>query len=148
METDEIRDILEPMVEGTGVRLVELTVGRSRGSVQARLVVYRPEGTGIDECSKVHRLVMPKLAELLGTDDFHFEVMSPGLDRHIKDAREYGIFAGRGVKVLEKDTDLWIGGKITGTDPGGVTIATASGDRRLAFDAIAKARLDYSQEGA
>ncbi|MCX7025812.1 MAG: ribosome assembly cofactor RimP [Spirochaetes bacterium] len=148
METGSIRDDIEPLLAGAGLKLVELVVNQSKVSTQVRVVVYRPEGTGINECSKAHKLVLPRLQTLLKQEDFHLEVASPGVDRHIKDTREYGIFIGRGIRLLDKTTGLWTGGRIVGADEASVVIVTAEGELTVAFDTILKARLDYSQEGA
>ena len=148
VESDIYRKDLEELLAGAGLSLVELAVSRHRGSVQVRAVIYAAGGTGIDECSRAHRLIQPRLQILLSEPDFHLEVASPGVDRAIRSEREYSIFVGRGVRVLLKEGEEWLAGRIVQAGPSGVTIRGAWGERTLEYASIAKARLDYAQEGA
>ncbi len=148
LESDIYRKDLEELLAGAGLSLVELSVSRHRGSVQVRAVIYAPGGTGIDECSRAHRLVQPRLQVLLNEQDFHLEVASPGVDRWIRSEREYVIFGGRGVRIPLKEGGEWILGRIAQAGPSAVTIRGASGERTVEYATIAKARLDYAQEGA
>lgn len=138
---DDIADLLRP----EGLELVEFHLNRRKA--QASAIVYRASGTGIDECSKAHRLIQARLEAALGTDDFHLETASPGIDRTMASAREYGLFAGRGVSLFLVDEDV-IRGTIASADDSSVSVADASGDIRVVpFDSIRKGKLDYSQEG-
>ncbi len=148
VETDIYRKDLEELLAGAGLSLVELNVSRHRGSVQVRAVIYSPAGTGIDECSRAHRLIQPRLQVLLSEQDFHLEVASPGVDRWIRSDREYTIFAGRGVRILLKEGGEWLTGRIVQAGPSTVTLRGTSGERTVEYASIAKARLDYAQEGA
>ncbi|HSV56811.1 MAG TPA: hypothetical protein VLH39_06855 [Magnetospirillaceae bacterium] len=147
-ETDLYRKDLEELLSGAGLILVELVVSRHRGSTQVRAVIYAPVGTGIDECSRAHRLLQPRLQILLGVQDFHLEVASPGLDRWIRSEREYSIFVGRGVRILSAEGGDWLLGRIEMAGPSAVTIRSASGVRVVEYASIAKARLDCAQGGA
>ncbi len=138
-------DIAE-LVAGIGLRLVDLTVSRQKNSTQVRAVVYSPSGTGINECARAHRLMQPRLAERLGTEDFQLEVASPGLDRILHDQREYEIFAGRGVALVLEDGSQEQG--IIASSDGDALVLDKHGERRvLPLSTIRKAKLDFSQEG-
>jgi ribosome maturation factor RimP len=134
------------LIAGIGVRLVDLTVSRQKNSAQVRAVVYSPSGTGINECARAHRLMQPRLAELLGTEDFQLEVASPGLDRIIHDQREYQIFTGRGVSLVLEDGSQEQG--IIASSDSEALVLDKHGERRvLPMSTIRKAKLNYSQEG-
>lgn len=148
VESDRYRKDLEELLSGAGLGLVDLSVSRHRGSVQVRAVIYAPGGTGIDECSRAHRLIQPRLQVLLSEQDFHLEVASPGVDRWIRSDREYAIFTGRGIRILLKEGDEWLAGRIAQAGPSAMTIRGAWGERTVEYASIAKARLDYAQEGA
>lgn len=148
LENDIYRKDLEELLAGAGLSLVELNISRHRGSVQVRAVIYAAGGTGIDECSRAHRLIQPRLQVLLSEQDFHLEVASPGVDRWIRSDREYSIFVGRGVRILLKEGGEWLLGRIIQAGPAAVTIRGDSGERTVEYAFIAKARLDYAQEGA
>ncbi len=146
-EHDALIADLEPLLAGAGLTLVELSLGRHRGSVQVHAVVYAASGTGTAECSKAHRLIYPRLQLLLGVEDPFLEVASPGIDRSIRSSKEWSLFMGKGVRVLPRESAEWIRGRIAAAGSDGVTIATPAGDTAFAFADIAKARLDSSQEG-
>ena len=148
LEIDIYRKDLEELLKGAGLTLVELSISRHHGSTQVRAVIYAPGGTGINECSRAHRLVQPRLQVLLNEQDFHLEVASPGVDRWIRSEREYPIFVGRGVRILLKEGGEWLLGRIAQAGPSALTLQGASGERTVEYQTIAKARLDYAQEGA
>ncbi len=147
LETDRYQKDLEELLSAIGLRIVEFGISRHRGSIQVRAVIYSPEGTGIEQCSRAHRLIQPRLQVLLNEQDFHLEVASPGVDRWIRSVREYGIFVGRGVRVLLREGNEWLPGRITRADDAAVTIRGSFGERAVEYKDIAKARLDYAQEG-
>jgi len=125
--------------------LVDFQLNRRKAAASA--IVYRAEGTGIDDCSKAHRLIQARIEAVLGTDDFHLETASPGVDRTIASPREYAIFAGRGVSLYLVDEEI-VQGRIASSDGTAVSVAEASGETRsVAIDCIRKGKLDYSQEG-
>ena len=146
-ENERLFAELEPLLAGAGLALVELSASRRGGSATVRTTVYKAAGTGTDECAAAHRLMYPRLQILLGTESLSLEVASPGIDRSLRTAREWRVFAGRSVKVLLKDGGDWIRGKIAECDGEKVVLACRNGARSVALAAVAKARLDSSQEG-
>jgi ribosome maturation factor RimP len=145
-ESIELYNDIAPILTGIGLELVDLIVSHRKGATEARAIVYCASGTGIDECSKAHRLIQARLEALLGEDDFQLETASPGIDRTIRYPREYAIFAGRGVLLVLDDEDV-VAGRIASSDGTEVVIATPNGDRAVAIERILKGKLDYSQEG-
>lgn len=150
-DSEALFEELAPLLSGAGLSLVELSVGRSRGSAQAKATVYAQGGTGTEECAKAHRLIYPRIQAYFGGQEPTLEVASPGIDRILRSAREWRIFAGRRVRfLLKEDADLgcdWFSGKILSAGDEGVVLATDSGKRELRFDELAKARLDSTREG-
>jgi len=147
LEIDRYQKDLEELLSSIGLSLVELNISRHRGSTQVRVVIYSPEGTGINQCSKAHRLILPRLQVLLNEQDFHLEVASPGVDRWIRSDREYMVFVNRGVRILLREGNEWLLGRIVQADQIAVTIKGSFGERAVEYKGIAKARLDYAQEG-
>jgi ribosome maturation factor RimP len=145
-ESEKLYSDIATLLTGIGLDLVDLAVSRHKGSTQVRAVVYNANGTGIDECSKAHRLMAARLEVVLADTDFSLETASPGIDRVIHSQREYAIFAGRGVRLFLDDEDV-IAGRIASADASSVVISTPDGDHPIAFERIRKAKLDYSQEG-
>lgn len=145
-ESEKLYNDIATLLTGIGLDLVDLGVSRHKGSTQVRAVVYSANGTGIDECSKAHKLIAARLETVLADADFSLETASPGIDRTIRSDREYPIFAGRGIRLFLDDEDV-VAGRIVSADASGVLVSTPDGDHPIAFERIRKAKLDYSQEG-
>jgi ribosome maturation factor RimP len=126
--------------------VLELSISRHRGSVQAKLVVYKKDGVGVADCSKVHRAVEPRLSLAFPDQEIYIETASPGIDRAIKDAAEFDVFVGRGVRCYRTDISDWTAGIVEETEEDRLILRNASGRVVIPFEAIAKAKLDYSQE--
>jgi len=146
-EQETIIADVEPLLKAAGISLVELSLSRGRGEFRARAVVYAPAGTGTAECAKAHRIIYPRLQVLLKTEDPFLEVASPGIDRALKSARECALFVGKGVKLLLEHESEWIRGRLDGVDGKRLSLTTKEGPVTIEFDAVAKARLDSTQEG-
>lgn len=145
-ESVELANDIATLLKGIGTELVDFQVSRSKGSTKVGAVIYRADGTGIDECSKAHRLIKARLEVLFGNDDFELETASPGIDRTIKSAREYAVFTGRGVRLFLEDEDT-VEGRIVSSDGTVVVVATSDGEQPVTIEQIRKGKLDYSQEG-
>ena len=146
-ESQELYKDIAGLLEEKGLKLVDLSLNRNQGAIQqVRAVIYRTEGTGIDECAKAHRLLQPRLESLLGDDDFQLEVSSPGLDRVIRSDREYAIFVGRGVRLSLKDETV-VCGRIVSASLENVVLSTEGVENSIPLDLVKKGKLDSSQEG-
>ncbi len=143
---DTVRAEIEPVLNGMGFSLVELAIGRIKGVTRVSVVVYRPEGVGIDECAEISRLIFPRLETVEGFAEVSLEVSSPGIERIIKSPAEYAIFRGRGVRILEGGNTEWIGGVIETAEDGVLTLKGGGQLKKFPFSSIRKAKLDHSQE--
>ena len=146
-EQETIGAEIEQLLRTAGLSLVEFSVGKRGNSVSAKAVVYSPEGTGTDECSAAHRLIYPRLQLHYGVEDPYLEVSSPGIDRIIHSPREYSVFAGKGVKILPANETEWIRGRIVSATETELVLETNKGKEVFDLSAVAKARLDSTQEG-
>ncbi|HUX11872.1 MAG TPA: ribosome assembly cofactor RimP [Spirochaetia bacterium] len=138
-------EALEPVVQGLGYLIVDLQYSRVRGTFHVNLVIHRPEGVSVQGCVDVSRTIHPRLEILLDSQDIYLEVTSPGIDRKIRQAREYAIFAGRGIGIWLKD-GTFLGGVIASCDESSVLIDTISGNTHILYGQIQKAKLDDTQE--
>jgi ribosome maturation factor RimP len=145
-EISAVKQQLEAVTKGLGFSFIELAVSRHRGSVQIRAVIYNGNSIGTDDCSTVHRAIMPRLELIFEGQDIYLEVSSPGIDRLIKDGIEFANYVGRGVRCYRTDISDWTAGILESAGEEGIIIKTNEGSVRIEFDIIAKARLDPSQE--
>ena len=153
---------LEPVVRGLGLSLIELSVFRGgRGgntrkvsrNVQVKATVYKAGITGVEDCSRVHRGILPRLELAFPGQDIYLEVSSPGINRIIKDGSEFVHFIGQGVRCYRTDISDWTAGILCAADEKGIVIrvesvspaasaaASAGGEVSLPYEVIAKARL-------
>ena len=141
-EIESVRKPIETVLKGLGFSLIELIVSRHRGSVQIRAVIYNGKSIGTDDCSKVHRAIMPRLELSFEGQAIYLEVSSPGIDRTIKDSGEFTHYLGKGVRCYRTDISDWTAGLLESADEKGINIKTNDGVIKLNFDIIAKAKLD------
>ncbi len=133
----------EPLVRGMGYVLVYLKIIPQKTVVRINAVIACKDAgasLGVDECSKVHRALLPRLQALLETDQTYMELTSPGTDRNIKNAAEFALFEGREVRVWDKNVSDWISGKILGADETSVALEVEGQERKFRYEEIAKAK--------
>lgn len=138
----------EKIISPLGYHLVELKLGK-RGStvtISATITGNDPSvSIGVNDCSKAHHALLPKLEELLGTEDTYMELTSPGMERNIKNAAEFALFKGRQVRVWDKTVTDWVGGTLIDADTQSLTLEVTQKDgsvsqTTVAYENIAKAK--------
>ena len=143
-EITSLRGPLEAILNGLGLKLIELVVSRHKGSVQVRAVIYNGASLGVDDCSRAHHAILPRLELEFPAQDIYLEVSSPGIDRLIKDNAEFAHFRGRGIRCYRTDISDWSSGILEEVDEKGIVLKGKEGTMRLEFEIIAKAKLDGS----
>ena len=139
---DQLRCEVEPIVSGMGFSLVELRHSRSKNQNHVILVVYRPEGVGVNECAAISKNLYPRLELIDGLENLQLQVSSPGLDRVLKSEEEYSIFRGRNVKVMLHGETEWISGKIDSVQEGEISLYNGVEIQRIKMSDIRKGKLD------
>ena len=146
-EQEKLFTELEPLLAGAGLSLLELTLSRRGKEIHIKAVIYSPSGTGTNQCVAAHRLMYPRIQLLIGIQEPFIEVMSPGIDRTLKNRREWDVFRGKAVRILPVHGSEWIHGKIVSVEGDRVILADAGAEFSMELAGIAKARLDPSREG-
>ena len=141
-----VRDAVEPVLNGMGFAMVEMSLGRRKGSTRVSVVIYRAGGVGVDDCAEVSEMMLPRLQTIEGLTDVSLEVSSPGIERTLRDPSEYRIFSGRGVRVLAGAETEWQSGIIEGVDGDTLWLRRGRHRKGFAIPEIRRARLDYSVE--
>jgi ribosome maturation factor RimP len=101
MTSEELMELLVPIIEGLGYELtdLELKIGSREGVV--RLFIDKADGTvGLEDCETVSRQV----SAYLDVEDpipghYVLEVSSPGLDRKLTKVEHFKRFTGEDVRV-------------------------------------------------
>ncbi|MBE1456763.1 ribosome maturation factor RimP [Nocardiopsis terrae] len=139
---ERIAELLEPVLAEAGLDLegVELTPAGKRRVL--RVVVDSDNGVDLDTVGEVSQAVNEALdaSDVMGEQPYVLEVTSPGADRLLTLPRHWRRSQGRLVKVSPVEgADLT--GRVTGSDDQGVTLDVKGRPRTLAYDSIAKARV-------
>jgi ribosome maturation factor RimP len=148
-QSERLRGLLEPLVSAADLDLEEIEVSRAGRRRMLRITVDSDEGVELDACAELSRSISEKLDETdaMGEDEYVLEVSSPGADRPLTQHRHYVRATGRLVKFrLNEGGDLVA--RVLGVDDEGLDLEVPGVKgrkptaRRLAFDDIAKARVE------
>ena len=148
MTLDELeKNEVLPLLEKMGYSLVELSQSSRKGTLTLHIVVYKQDGVSIDDCTKIHRALTPRLEMVMAPADLNIEISSPGLSRKFKSEKEYAAFKGRAVKILRDGMSEWDRGVISEVDDRSVTLTLPEGETlNIAFSTIKKGKFDYERE--
>ena len=138
----------EKIVSELGFHLVELKISPQNGVTQILATITGADSSvniGVNDCSRVHKVLLPALEEMLGTDNTYMELTSPGMERNIRNAAEFPLFVGREIRVYDKSVTDWIGGKVLRADTESVTFEIldkdgSSSEKTVPYSDIAKAK--------
>ena len=90
---DDLRALIEPVVEDHGFELVDVVVTRGAGSAAIRVTIDRVEGDGlvpVGVCADVSREIESQFdAGEAVTENYRLEVSSPGLDRTLAREKDF-----------------------------------------------------------
>ena len=143
----DVEALVRPVVEASGLELVEVTF--TRGLL--RVVVDREGGVDLDTIAQCSEKLSRRLdLEDFGRGRYTLEMSSPGVERHLRDPRDFIKRVGDKVKVrarLPEEGGLSLTGTIVAADGDAVTIATEGAERRLAYPFIRSARTVFEWGG-
>lgn len=137
---------VQALVEGLGYKLVDYSLDKVRsskvGAWHANVVIFSPNGTGIQDCSTVHKPLQQRLEVLLNTDNLSMEVSSPGINRVLKKSYEFTAFVGQVISVWDATCTDWIKGTLSECSDSDITVETEAGTRKISFENCKKAKLE------
>ena len=135
------------IAEGMGYELVDVCLDREPTGKYLRFYIDRSEGVSLDDCEAYHKAVRP----LADTVDYDFmEVSSPGIDRPLKNDRDFERNTGCEVEVkLFRPIDgvKVITGVLAGLDGGNIVIDTGEGRTLIPRKAAALVRPVVDMDG-
>lgn len=148
---DKTADIACPVIESLGMELVDVEYRREQIGWVLRLYIDKDEGVTLDDCTRVSR----EVGTILEVEDiidghYHLEVSSPGLTRPLKKLEHFEKFMGRSAKVKlygPLEGRKTIIGKITAVVGEEVHLDEDGEIIKIKYSDIAKANLEFSQEG-
>lgn len=140
-----VRAVADPIVEGLGLELLGVELGREGHRQILWVYIDHADGVSIDHCAQVS----PELSAALDVDDpipgaYELRVSSPGLDRPLMSNACFSAQVGREA-VVQLATPLQGRRKFTGeileADGEAVRLRCADGEHAVPLDAIQRARL-------
>lgn len=140
-----VSQVLRPMVEAASMELVEVRFLVERGRRILRLYIDKPGGVTLEDCSSVSR----EASHLLDVHDiinrrYTLEVSSPGLDRPLRQAKDFRRSLGQRVQITARrpssGTRTQVG-VLTSCDEEGITLEMDGKEVSIRRDQIVKAKL-------
>src|SRR5207248_10016770 len=136
--------LVRPVVEGSGVELVDVSFGRESGRRILRVVVDRDGGLDLDAISELSEKVSRRLdLEGFAPGPYELAVSTPGIERSLKRPRDFERALGaritvKSIRAVEGSRSHT--GALVSADTDGVVIAIADGELRVPYADIASAR--------
>ena len=148
----EAETLIRPVIEGSGLELVDVAFRRESGRRVLRVVVDREGGVDVDTIAELAEKVSRRLdVEGFAPGPYALEVSSPGIERTLKLPRDFVRRVGDNVKVktttpVEGRTNIT--GELVSADDDGIVVAVAGGELRVRHADIASARtvVDWDAE--
>lgn len=111
---DKIKDLVQPALDQESVELVDLIYRWESGRDVLRLLVDKPGGISIADCTRINKILSDIFDKSdLITKSFVLEVNSPGLDRLLSTNKDFQRNIGKKIKLIAKNnkgaTDTMIG---------------------------------------
>ena len=136
--------LVAPVVEASGLELVEVTFRREAGRKVLRVVVDREGGVDIDTISATAEQVSRRLdLEGFAPGPYALEVSSPGIERPLRRPVDFRRRVGDRVKVRTVSSIEGArnhAGALVSADAEAIVIATDGGALRVPYEEIASAR--------
>ena len=136
---DRVAELVEPLLDGTRHELYDVVLAG------ATLRVLVAGGADLDELARLTREISALLDEVDPIPDrYTLEVSSPGLERTLRTPRHFAGAIGEKVKVKTTSAaeggDRRADGVLIAADDDGFVVDTGTGERRLSYGDIDKAR--------
>lgn len=144
--------IAETILHSMGMELVDVEFRREQIGWVLRFYIDKEGGVNLDDCSVASREMGAAIeVEDIIEQHYHLEVSSPGLTRPLKKPSDFERFKGSYAKLKfygPIDGKKTVTGVIKGVEEDKILFAIEDKEEKLiAFSDIAKANLEYRQEG-
>lgn len=148
-QSEKLRGLVEPLVSAEQLDLEEIEMSRAGRRRVLRIIVDSEEGVELDACADLSRAISAKLDETdaMGEEEYVLEVSSPGADRPLTEHRHYVRATGRLARLTLNEGGELVA-RILAVDEEGLDLEVPGvkgrkpTSRRIAFDEIAKARVE------
>jgi ribosome maturation factor RimP len=140
----DIEALVRPVVESSGLELVEAAFRRDGGRRVLRITVDRDGGVDLAAISDASERISRRLdLEDVVSGSYTLEVSSPGIERPLRAPRDFERRVGEKVKVKTAEPvegSRTHTGTLAAADADAIVVATEQGERRIPFGEIRSAR--------
>jgi ribosome maturation factor RimP len=155
----DVEALVRPVVEASGLELVEASFRREGRTRVLRVTVDREGGVDLDTISEASERISRRLdLEGFGPAHYMLEVSSPGVERPLRGARDFQRHVDQKVRVRTSalvDGARTHTGVLVAADGEAITVATEVGEHRIPLEEVSSARTVFewgarkacSQEG-
>ena len=150
---EDLRRVAEPIAKALGLEILEIQCLGKMTSPLVRFVMDKQGGIGIHDCEQFHQTLM-RTWDLTNPDGLscRFEVSSPGLDRPLKNMKDFQRVVGKLVKVTLKnpiENNMVVVGHLMDVSEVGIQVSVSPSSIskslihvNVPWETIAKARLE------
>ena len=147
----DLDGLLRPLVEQAGLDFVEASFSREQGRRVLRVFVDRDGGVDLDAVAAVSGRIGRRLdLEGFAPGPYSLEVSSPGIERPLREPRDFARRVGDRVRVKTAGPETerrTLVGTILAASERQLKIATDGGEVNVPFEAIASARTVFEWGG-
>jgi ribosome maturation factor RimP len=147
---EELRMLIEPVVEGSGLELVDVMITRGGRPQLLRVTIDTPQGDGrvsVERCADVSREIETQLdATDVVSGEYRLEVSSPGLDRLLAREKDFAAACGSEVQIETRrplDGRRRFRGRLLEFDRGVAKLTVDGREVDIPFEEVAKANTVY-----
>jgi ribosome maturation factor RimP len=143
---NRVRALADPILSSEGMDLVEIQYRREANGWVVRLTIDKEGGVTLDDCSRVNQ----EVGRILDVEDFiptryHLEISSPGLDRALKNEKDFLKYRNRLIKVKTLDPidkRRQFKGRLLGLVENHIQMEIDGGIIRIPLSNVSKANLE------
>jgi ribosome maturation factor RimP len=143
----DVEALLRPVVESEGLELVEVTLGKEGSRRVLRVTVDREGGIDLDTISETAQKISRRLdLEGFEAGPYALEVSSPGIERPLRNPKDFRRKIGESVKVRTVEPATYAG-RLAAAEEEGIVVETDDAEVRIAYDDISSARTVFEWGG-
>ena len=139
---EKIFDLFDRIISNKNIDLIDIEIKGSTKNPVICVYVDEPGGITINKCTSISRELQQLLDEkdILGSG-YRIDVSSPGLDRPLKNQKDFARNLGRFVKILltQDGKELELTGEIKKAESAFVEIKHKNTSSQIEYDAVKKA---------
>jgi len=143
---DRVKAVADSILTSEDMELVEVDYRREPVGWVLRLTIDKKGGVTLDDCTRISQEMGRSLdIEDLISNPYHLEISSPGLDRPLKNERDFIRFSERSIRVKTIDPigkQKSFKGKLRKCLEGRIEMETDMGIVEIPLSNIARANLE------